>query len=66
MKGVQAVQESTAGSKKEANQGGPGIGPRSGEFESATVTMATNSSLSQPAALIHGIPGNSLAQGEGS
>ena len=66
MKGFQAVQESTAGSKKEANQGGPGIGPRSGEFESATVTMATNSSLSQPAALINGIPGNSLAQGEGS
>ena len=44
MKGFQAVQESTAGSEKEANQGGPGTGPRSGEFESAIVTQESGQS----------------------
>lgn len=50
MKGFQAAQESTAGSEEESNQGGPGTGPRSGDFETPIVSMATNSSL-QPGPL---------------
>lgn len=45
MKRFQTAQGSTAGSEKESNQGGPGTGPRSGDFESPIVTMATSSSL---------------------